>query len=174
MDERKIPKKNYFILAVVIIISMILLYYFYICFSVYKDKKNNTMILSKYLTVINYLELEDYLVENPNSIIYVSVLGNDDVRKFEKEFKNDIKLHKINMDILYLNLTEELKDDTKKKEIRKKYSLEYDSILNVPNIAVFENGQLKLVYNISENGYDVEKMEQFLTTIKTNVGDIND
>ena len=38
----------------------------------------------------NYNELSDYVVENPNTIVYVSVLENEEIREFEKKFKNFI------------------------------------------------------------------------------------
>lgn len=88
-DElRKIPTKNYIILGMVILVTLFILYYFYMWVDVYKESKINIPIMDKYMTVINYNELDNYVVENPNTIVYVSVLEDDKIREFEKQFKN--------------------------------------------------------------------------------------
>ena len=43
--------------------------------------------LDKYMSVINYNELDNYIVENPDTIIYVSVLEDEKIRGFEKKLK---------------------------------------------------------------------------------------
>ena len=109
-DLRKVPVKNYVILGVVIVVTMLILYYFYLWVDVYKDSKINIPIMDKYMTVINYNELEDYVVENPNTIVYVSVLENENIREFEKKFKNKYKIKAVNRDLLYMNITEDIKN----------------------------------------------------------------
>ena len=80
-ELRTIPTKNYIILGVVILVSILLLYYLYLWFDNYNETKLNMPILDKYMEVINYNELSDYLVENPDAIIYVSVLENSNIRE---------------------------------------------------------------------------------------------
>ena len=88
-DElRVIPIKNYIILGIVLLVSFLILYYLYLWHESYNESKLNVPILDKYMDVINYNELSDYLVENPDSIIYVSVLENSDIRSFEKKLKS--------------------------------------------------------------------------------------
>ena len=67
-NNRVIPKKNYIILSVIIVASIVLLYYFYMWFLAYKDSKINMPILDKYVNVINYNELDNYIVENPDDV----------------------------------------------------------------------------------------------------------
>ena len=43
------------------------------------------------MRVINYNELENYVVENPNTVVYVSILEDEDIREFEKKLKNKYK-----------------------------------------------------------------------------------
>ncbi|MBR7042104.1 MAG: hypothetical protein IKI04_01240, partial [Bacilli bacterium] len=98
-ELRVIPKKNYIILALVLLLSFLFIYYLYLWFDSYNEAKLNIPIMNKYMEVINYNELSDYLVENPDTIIYVSVLENSDIRNFEKKFKNLFKRHEIDKDI---------------------------------------------------------------------------
>lgn len=174
-ELRKIPRKNYVILGVVILVSLLIVYYLYMWFTAYKSTKVGEVILDKYMTVINYNELDDYLVENPDGIIYVGILNDEDITKFEKKFKNSIKNNKINKEVLYLNITDELNSGKKISEMKDKYTVNYANITDVPNIMVFEDGKIKTIYSIRDNGYDVQKVEKFINDIKlVNGGEIDD
>ena len=70
--EREIPFKNYIILAVVLILTIIAVIYLFMWNRVYEKNKLQTPILDKYLLVINYNELNNYIVENKNAVIYTS------------------------------------------------------------------------------------------------------
>lgn len=174
-ELRVIPKKNYFILGVVLLLTVLAVYYFYMWNKAYNESKINEPVLDKYMTVINYNELEDYLIENPDTIVYTSILEDKDIRSFENRFKNYIRNDKLDHEVLYMDITSEIKNNNKKNDMKKKYSVEYANILNVPNVMVFENGKLKMIYNIQDNDYDVKKTVEFINSIKMNEGDsIND
>ena len=126
--ERNIPLKNYIILGVVLILSVIVVIYFYMWNNAYEESKLNTTIMDKYLQVINYNELNNYLIENKDAVIYISVLEDQKIRNFERKFKSIIVNNSLNSDILYLELTSELKNNNTKKEIDKTYSINNKSI----------------------------------------------
>ena len=159
---REIPVKNYAILGVVIVITMLFLYYFYMWVDVYKESKINIPILDRYMMVINYNELDNYLVENPNTIVYVSVLEDENIRSFEKKVKNKYKNNEIEKDILYMNITEDIKDDNVRNEMIGEYSLNSLDITNVPCVLVFNDGMLKSVYSVKDNDYDISKFIVYL------------
>ena len=97
--EKEISFKNYIILAVILIFTILLVVYLFNWQSIYQKNKLQEPILDKYLMVINYNELDDYLVENKEAIVYVSVLNDEKIRLFENKFKNLIiknDLNKIN------------------------------------------------------------------------------
>ena len=174
-ELRVIPKKNYFILGVVLLLTVLAVYYFYMWNKAYNESKINEPVLDKYMTVINYNELEDYLIENPDTIIYTSILEDKDIRSFENRFKNYIRNDKLDHDVLYMDITSEIKSNNKKTDMMKKYSVEYANILDIPNVMVFEYGKLKMIQNIQDNDYDVKKTVEFINSIKINEGDnIND
>ena len=131
-EIRKVPFKNYIILGVVMVVTILLLYYFYMWVDIYKESKINIPIMDKYMNVINYNELDNYLVENPNTILYVSILDNEEIRTFEKKFKNEFKNKKINNELLYMNLTVELSDKNISNELENKYYIKDLSIVDVP------------------------------------------
>lgn len=165
-ELRKVPFKNYVILGIIIVVSVLILYYFYLWVDAYNESKLNKPIMNKYMEVINYNELDTYLIENPDTIVYVSILENKEIRDFEKKFKRVFKKKKILNDILYLDITEEVKDEKTRNELKEKYNVSAVSILDVPVIIVIDNGSIKSVYDIDVNNYDIDKIKDYINSIE--------
>lgn len=159
--ERKIPLKNYILLAVTLIITIILVIYFYMWKQTYDNTKINTMLMDKYIQKINYNELNDYLVENKNTVIYSSVLGNTKTKNFEEKLTKVIEENSLSNSLLYLDLTEELKNKQTKKEILEKYP-ELNNNIKAPLIIVFNNEKITSIYNIKDNNYNIDKLIEYL------------
>lgn len=155
-ETRKIPTKNYVYLIIILLISLLLLFYIYRWYETYKESKLNTSILNNYLTVINYNELEDYIIENKNAVIYVSILGNEQINKFESSFKNTIIDNELKKSILYLDITNEDINSVENK-------LKIDEKL--PYIIVYTNGEITDTYSIKENNYNTKKIVKYLNRI---------
>lgn len=153
---REIPKKNYFILFIVIVLSLMIALYFRKWYKAYEDGYLSKSIMGNYLFEINYKELDDYLVENQSAIIYVSKVGNEKIRNFEKKFINAINQNDFKNKILYLDLSN-YKGDTNNK-----YTINDKDITSVPNISVFKNGKLDDIYVIDVDGYSMEKIISYL------------
>lgn len=160
---RVVPKKNYVILGIVIILTFFLMYYFYMWYEAYMDNKLNKPILNKYMEVINSNELDNYLVENTNTILYVSVLEDSKIRDFEKEFKSMLRKNKVSRDILYMDITSgtHLVDT-----VVSRYSNGMVDDVDVPVIIVIEDGKLKSFYDIKENNYEIDGVIRFIDSVK--------
>lgn len=157
--EKEIPLKNYILLSIVLILTIVVVIYFFLWKNTYEKSKLQTPILDDYLLVINYNELNNYLVENKDAIIYISKLNNENIRLFENKFKNIINKNNLNNKILYLDLTEELKENNIVKEINKKYGKE---MTEVPTIVIIKDGKISSFYNIKENKYNIKLLEKYL------------
>ncbi len=157
--EKEIPLKNYILLSIVLILTIVVVIYFFLWKNTYEKSKLQTPILDDYLLVINYNELNNYLVENKDAIIYVSKLNNENIRLFENKFKNIINKNNLNNKILYLDLTEELKENNIVKKINKKYGKE---MTEVPTIVIIKDGKISSSYNIKENKYNIKLLEKYL------------
>ena len=153
---REIPKKNYFILFIVIVLSLLIAFYFRKWYKAYEDSYLSKSIVGNYLFQINYKELDNYLVENQSAIIYVSKVGNEKIRNFEKKFINAINQNDLKNKILYLDLSN-YKGDTNDK-----YTINDKDITSVPNISVFKNGKLDDIYVIDVDRYSMEKIISYL------------
>jgi len=156
-EEKNIPFKNYVILAVMLLLSIVGVIYFYMWYSEFENSKINTPVMDKYLSLINYNELDDYLIENKNFIVYISELNDEKTRMFEKKFKNIIDDYSFNDIMLYLNLTEEKKNNSLYNDIKMKYKFE-----SLPCLVIFKDGDVYDVYNIAYNDYDIELFVSYL------------
>ena len=153
---REVPKKNYIYLFSVLLGSILLLIYLYTWHEAYNENKLNTSIMDKYLTVINYNELDNYIIENKDAVIYVSILGNEDIHNFEKKFKNLVGEHNLKNAILYLNISDEnISAATNKLNIEEEF----------PYLVVYTNGVITDTYSINENNYSNDKIEKYLNRI---------
>ncbi len=153
---REIPKKNYIYLLLILLGTILLLIYIYKWYDTYNESELNTSIMNEYLTVINYNELDNYIIENKDAVIYVSILGNEKINRFERKFKNAILDNNLKNEILYLDLTNEnIYSVTKKLQIDE----------NFPHLVVYTNGIITDTYNIKENNYSSNKTIKYLNRI---------
>ena len=89
--EKEIPLKNYILLSIVLILTIVVVIYFFLWKNTYEKSKLQTPILDDYLLVINYNELNNYLVENKDAIIYVSKLKeNNIVKEINKKYGKEM------------------------------------------------------------------------------------
>ena len=153
---RKVPTKNYIYLFIIIIASIALMLYILEWYKTYNESKLNTGILNNYLQVINYNELDDYIVENKNAVIYVTILGNEEIRKFENNFKNTIMDNNLRDKMLYLDITNENQSNVKNK-------LKIEN--NLPYLVIYTNGKITDTYSIAEKKYNTKKIIKYLNRI---------
>lgn len=153
---REVPLKNYVYLFLILLGSILLLIYIYTWYETYNKNKLNTSIMNDYLTVINYNELDNYIIENKDAIIYVSILGNEEINRFERKFKNDIIENDLKNSILYLDLTNENQSSILNK-------LQINE--NFPHLVVYTNGKITDTYNIAEANYNSKKIIKYLNRI---------
>ncbi len=159
-NKREVPIKNYIKLGIILLISILILFYLYLWYKTYEENRLNTPIMDEYLSIINLNELDDYLIENKNATIYLSKLNDTQIRHFEKNFKTIIQDNGLKNKILYLDLTKEITNEP--ITITDNYSIEDEDL---PLIITIEDSQVKKVYNIKDNNYDENNLENFLSQI---------
>ena len=167
--ERTIPIKNYLILGVILLLTIGLVYYFYLWYITYEESKLNETIMDRYLEVINYNELNDYIIENRNAMIYTSVLEDNTIRKFEIKFKNTIVRNSLKEKLLYMDMTDIFKDKIKFIELRNTYQVNGYNITDVPCILVFKDAKLVDIYSIKDNDYNTEYILDYIMDKEMNI-----
>ena len=96
-------KKNYVYLAVLLIATVALTLFLS---SLYKRETLENSYLYEKLNKITATEFEEYMLEHPDTIIYIANKNDLDNNKFEKKFEN--KLEKLNLleNIIYIEKEE--------------------------------------------------------------------
>ena len=138
---RKIPLKNYFILAAIIILSGIIVIYIANMYRNKKDyEKEDTM---SFLKEIYAKDFENFIIENPDSIVYINNTFDEsltlELKKYiiERDYIQDIvyiDTNKINIDFV---------------NVLKKYSSLIDDKL--PNVLIIKGGKIINMLYIEED-----------------------
>ena len=144
-------------LGIILIISCILVYYINAWYSLYQYEKRGNSPITTYMEIINYNEVENYIEENSDAIIYISKSNNLKIRKFEEDNEKLFKKLELNYNILYMDAKDVNKDLKikynvneyptilffKNKRLVNKYVLELDNINynDIKNIIDYSNGE---------------------------------
>ena len=160
--KREIPIKNYIILIFILLATIVLVTYLYMLNEKKIDEKLNTPILNEYMQVINYNELNNYLIENEDAIMYTSILGNKKIKNFEMQLKNIIKRNEFKYTLLYLDLTSEIKNRKIVNEMDNIYVDKEHKLSDIPSIMIYRNGKISSIYNIEKDNYNVKEVENYL------------
>ena len=120
-------KKTILLIAICLVTLMVL----FIALKLNENMKQDLLSTSGmkgYLTEIRYEEIATHVVEQPNTIIYVSNSSDDSLYTFEKEFKTVIKKYNLENEIIYININD---------------SVIVDPIYqNAPELVFYKDGQI--------------------------------
>ena len=151
-QNKKIELKNYIILLVIVLVTIFAVFYmrnFYIMSKVYYTENS---VMLDVIKEVSQDELQNYLVENPKIVLYVSPKQNPDIKKFEKTFKNLVIKEELEDNILYL-------DSDTIDNIKLKKSLKVSADKNIKNkidtdsvvtMYIIENGKVTNIITDAE------------------------
>lgn len=94
------PLKNYLIYVVLIIITVLLTLFFS---KSYLKNNGQKSILYNYISEIKTDDFEQFMTENPDAIIYISSIQNDNNIGFEKKLKKKIDSLNIKENVVFIN-----------------------------------------------------------------------
>jgi len=149
--KKDIPKKNYFILGIILIISCVLVYYINTWYSLYQYEKRGSSPITTYMEIINYNEVENYIAENSDAIIYVSKSNNLKIRKFEEDNEKLFKKLELNYNILYMDA----------KDVNKDLKIKYN-VNEYPTILFFKNKRLVNKYVLELDNINYSDMKSII------------
>jgi len=158
----KIKRNNRQILVINYLNYILLLLSIYIIvmyiFNNYLVKKREDGML-KVINLINYNEIDTYLIENNEVLIYTKDNENNNLSFTKKNIKliNDNELSE---KMLYLKL-DELTDDTKVL-LDNLYNMNDITITTTPNILIFRDGELISIIDLKSINYDIKLIKDIL------------
>ena len=149
-DVRKISKKNYVLVGLILVVTVIFLGYFTFWYKSNQEYYRNNSVMSGYLSEIQENgvidNLTNYVLDNPNTLLYVSYGNDSSVKRFEDEFKRLIVTKNISSNFIYIDLNYvtdknfvlNIKNSFFSEELKNKnLKLEKQS-----NIFILENGKI--------------------------------
>ena len=147
---REIPSKNYIILSLMTIGVIIVCLIFN---KVYKfsNNKNYSSIMRDFISEIQYEDLDNYLLENLDVVLYINDNSTKNDQNLEKELKKIITNNGISQYVVYIE---------KSEDIIKKYDLDSNS----PIFIAYQNGIVTEI--LSKPYYTSEEIQEFLVRNK--------
>ncbi len=137
---KKIPIKNYFILALMLAIVVV------VTFSLAKFYNNSlrpTSVLYKYAKHIDSRELIDYLQENSSTVIYISDKYNTLIDEQEEVLKKKIVEYNLYNNLIYIDKNE--LNNGFYKSFNKKYNTHIDEN-NLPTMIILNDSVVENIY----------------------------
>ncbi len=102
-EKKKIEPKNYLILVVIVVLTVIAVLYMRNLYIMTKEYNAKNSVILEVAKEINENEINNYCLENPKFILYVSSGQNGNIKSFEKEMKKTIQKNDLEEMTLYVN-----------------------------------------------------------------------
>ena len=107
MKKRVVPLKNYIILLLLTVGTVFIVFYLSSWYNTSKEYYKNNSILSKYLPELNVEEIDSFLIDNPEIVIYYASAKDENIKQFEKKFKKLIEKNEIKDELVYIDASKE-------------------------------------------------------------------
>ena len=140
-EVKKVPTKNYIIVAIIFAISIGLIFFFRNWYVSYQEYEKTIPILNGVISEVRYNEVYNYIDDNQSVIIYIGVADDKDCREIDVELKKLIEKKHLKEKIVYFNITDVKNKDLLLKEFNNKYAID-ERINTYPAIVLFEEGKI--------------------------------
>lgn len=155
--RKKKATKNYVILGIIYLAIILLVAYLAKWYQTYQEYEKQTPVIQGVLQEISTNEVEHYLMEEPNTMLYLCTASADTCRDFEKDFKYTVKKKGLETTITYLNLSQEENPVSYVDNFVNKYG-KPDVGTSYPMLLQFQDGKIyKYATNLTK-----ESAEAFL------------
>lgn len=151
--EKKIPIKNYFIVVLLIILTVSLTFYLMITYN-NKDSKSLSFV-----SQVKENELDSYITERQEVIIYMSSSNNKYIKEFENELKKYTEDKNLKDLYVYLDLNDvssNFYNEFYVKYLKESYTGTFE--IKEPTIVIIRNGKIDSYLN---NINDVNQVKDF-------------
>ena len=163
----KKPLKNYVIAILVVLLVIFITFYIFSWFKVYEQREMKSPFTG-FCSELQYNELENSLVETPNSyFIYISYTNDKMAYKLEKKVKRIIVDNDLQSKIYYLNVTNEKGNEDFINNLNTLLNLTDKKLTNIPAIIYFNSGKVIDVINSKEHKvFDIKELNELIRKYK--------
>lgn len=158
--KRKIPLKNYVILLGLTLGTIFLVFYLRSWYNTSKEYYQNNSIMSEYLSELKSNEINSYIIDNPDVIIYYASAKDTTIKSFEKQFKKLMEEHEISDEIIYIDSSKEENNSI----ISKLNTISDKKMegLNIPNLIYIKEGKVNKILYSNEAQINKRDVQNFL------------
>lgn len=164
MEEKLKDKKrirNYIICVILFIVCFGLVLYLRELYKVNEAEQKKIPVIQGYISEIYNDDLEHYITENPDGVIYMCIANDENCRVFEREFKKLLKKDEYNDNLVYLNLMD-VDQDKFLEEFNSKFIYKVKLSKEYPAFVLFEDGKVKAILQEKDKKLDIVKVKHFL------------
>lgn len=141
-EKKIIPIKNYIILFIIIVVTLLLCSYFSSWYKTNEEANMQKGIMSENLMQIKIEELDNYILENPHKIIYLSSSKDESLKSYENKIYDYIIDNNLGESFIYIDTSdievENLTTSLQKNSIIKD-NIDYSIS---PNIYIVKDGKI--------------------------------
>lgn len=146
MKRKVVPVKNYILLGLLALVTVIGVFYLAKWYRTNKEYQINNTLMKGVISEVKSEELENYLSENPNILIYFTSSSNQDIKGFEKSLKKKISKEDLTKEIVYLDL-DTIQDTNFYATFKKNYfdenlKAKNVELLSIPNLLIIRDGEV--------------------------------
>ena len=149
-EVRIIKPKNYVILSLIFILTFVLVILLRNWYISYHDYELSISVLKDKLNEVTIEEIDTYLAENLDAIIYIEVSEDENSREVAEGLLNIVKERNLTDRVVYLNISS-VKDKEKfLNDFSQKYGIE-EKIEYYPALVLFYEGKIETFASRTES-----------------------
>lgn len=157
---RVIKIKNYIILGTIFIVTLLIVILLRNWYISYRDYELTIPVLKDKLNEVTVAELDTYLIENTDAIIYIEVSEDENSREVAEDLYEVVKERGLVERVVYLNISSVEDKERFFKDFSDKYMLE-GSLKNYPALVLFYEGKVeKYVSKTESQNLNIGNIEQ--------------
>ena len=153
--------RNYIICIILFIACFGIVLYLRELYRVNEAEQKKIPVIQGYISEIYSDDLEHYVLDNPNGVIYMCIANDENCRSFEREFKKLLKRNEYVDDLVYLNLMN-VDQDKFLEEFNSKFIYKVKLSKEYPAFVLFEEGKVKAILQEKDKKLDIVKVKHFL------------
>ena len=157
---RKIPFKNYIIISVILIISVAIVVYLANWYQTTNMYYKNISIIADFIKEVKVSEIDNYITENPDFVIYLANKNEILNVKFEKSLKKLITKNDLQKQFIFVDKS--AFDNENFREFITKHGNDIEEFSLNDCIIIIDNQQIKDLIIINESFHDAKMVELFL------------
>ena len=163
---RTIPRRNYVIVIIISLVSCLLVWYFA---NLYQSKKEYDLETNKMMNVLSEVkgdELQNYILDNHDVILYLSSSRDDRYQTFEKDLKKYLKKNDLLNEIVYFD-TSKVDSNFYQEFIKNYFPKEWSNpnLNMIPNMIIMTDGKVSGVLYGTVTEPKIEDVKSFLNEV---------